>query len=136
MLIISTVLSTIVRESIWFLQLITGIRENLANTHLSLNQYMDMFDTHGFQCVTAMNLLTTKGANIYCSHLDPEAPLDEDWRIATNFFDIATDLEIKEMESAILAMKQNGTLETFVRENDHTQERGFVTIFACISKTI
>ena len=96
---------------------------------------MDMFDKHGFQCSTAMNLLTATGANIYLNYLNPEAPLDEDWRQASNMFGIATDLEIKEMESVIREMKQNGTLETFMKENDHTHERGFVTLFfACISR--
>ena len=133
MLIKSTVLSTTVRESIWFLQMQSKIKEKLAKTHLSVNQYIDMFDKHGFECVTAMNRLTASGANIYPIFLDPESILDEDWRQASSMFGIATDDEIEMMVSAIIEKKENGTLELFVKENDHTNKRGFVMLFACKS---
>ena len=102
MLIISTVLSTTVRESIWFLQMQSEIKEKLAKPHLSVNQYIDMFDKYGFQCITVMNLLTALGANIYPNYLDPESILDEDWRQASSMFGIATDAEIEKMVSAII----------------------------------
>lgn len=133
-LILSTVLSTTVRESIWYLQCQSEIKEKLAKTHLSVHQYMNMFDKHGFQCETAINLLTAAGANIYLNHSDPESILDEDWRQASSMFGIATDAETEEIISAIYDKKENGTLEEFVRENDHTNKRGFVTLFACMSK--
>lgn len=134
LLIISTVLSTTVRESIWFRRCQSEIKEKLAKTHLSVTQYMDMFDKHGFQCVTAINLITAAGENINLNYSDPESILDEDWRQASSMFGIATDAEIEEMISAIYDKKENGTLEQFVKENDHMNKRGFVTLFACMLK--
>ena len=133
MLIISTVLSTTVRESIWFLQLQAGIRDKLAKTHLSVNQYMDMFGRHGFRCVTAVNLLTATATNIYPNFLEPDSILDESWRQASNMFDVATNVEMDQMITAARDKKANGGLDAFVKENDHTSSRGFVTIFACTS---
>ena len=134
-LIISTVLSTTIRESLWFLQLQSDFREKLAKTHLSINQFMDIFDSHGFQCVTAINFLTSTEQLIYPNFLDPESILDADWRQAINIFDIATDAEINQMLSAIRYKKENGTLGPFVKENDHTANRGLVTMLACTSNT-
>ena len=134
-LIISTVLSTTLRESVWFLQLQSDFREKLSKTMLSTDQFMDIFNRHGFQCLTAMNLLTSTDTLIYPTFLDPDSILDGDWRHAINIFDIATDAEINQLISAILGKKENGTLDPFVKDNDHTNNRGLVTIFACISKT-
>ena len=39
------------------------------------------------------------------------------------YFDKATDQEINEMEKFLLDKKQKGTLEKFMIEHDHTQER-------------
>ena len=135
MLIISTALSSTIRESVWFLQLIPRVREIFANSHMCLNQYMDLFDEYGFHCVSAMNMLPLKGANAIDNYFDPQSLLDDGWRQSYNFFGMATEVEIKEMESAINEMKEKGTLERFVRDNDHTHKTGFSTIFACISKT-
>ena len=134
MLIISTVLAPNIRESVWYLQLLPRVKQILANSQMSFVQYMDIFDKYGYLCVAAINLLTTKEANICNNHFDPDNLLDEDWRQASNFFGMATDLEIQEMELAIIEMKHNGSLKTFVRDNDHTHERGFVTMFACVLK--
>ena len=82
-----------------------------------------------------MNLLTSTDTLIYPTFLDPDSILDGDWRQAINIFDIATDAEINQLISAILGKKENGTLDPFVKDNDHTNNRGLVTIFACISKT-
>ena len=119
MLIISTTLSTTLRDSVWFLQLQAEIREKLAKTYLSVDQYIDMLDKHGFRVVTAMNILNANGSNIYSNYLEPESlldeDLDEDRRQATCLFDIATDTEIREMVSAILDKQENGTLGLFVK---------------------
>ena len=48
-------------------------------------------------------------------------------------FDIGTDSEIEEMVSAIIDKKEAGTLDSFVKENDHTNKIGFVTFYACKS---
>lgn len=132
-LIISTTLSSTIRESIWFLQLQANIREKLIKTYPSVDQYIEFFHKHGFRCVTAMNLLNATGVDIYPNYLDPESILDEEWRQATSIFGIATDTEIKEMESVVLDKKKDGTMEVFVHANDHTHKRGLVTLFACIS---
>ena len=133
-LIISTALSSTIRESVWFLQLQAEIREKIAKTYLSVDQYIDFFDKHGFRCVTAMNLLNATGVHIYPNYLDPESILDKNWQKATSLFDIASGTEIKKMESTVLDKKKDGTLESFVKENDHSHKRGLVTLFACIPK--
>ena len=62
---------------------------------------MDIFDSHGFQCVTAINFLTPTEQLIYPNFLDPDNILDADWRQAINIFAIATDAEINQMLSDI-----------------------------------
>ena len=79
-----------------------------------------------------MNLLNPTGDSMYPHYLNPESLLDKDWRQATSLFEVATDTEIKEMESAIIDKQNDGTMELFVKENDHTHNRGLVTIFACL----
>ena len=108
--------------------------KKIAKTYLSVNQYIDFFDKHGFRCVTAMNLLNATGVHIYPNYLDPESILDKNWQKATSLFDIASGTMIKKMESAVLDKKKDGTLESFVKENDHSHKRVLVTLFACIPK--
>lgn len=115
----------------WFLQLQDGIREKLAKTFLSVEQWNHIFDKYRFCCVTAMNLLNGTGIDLLPNYLDPKSILDEDWRNARSIFDIATDTEIKQIESAVLDKKEDGTLESSVKENDHTHRRGLITLIAC-----
>ena len=112
------------------------VREIIANQLLSFDQYISFIDKYGYECVTALNLLTTKGQSFCSNHFDADNLLDKDWRQANNIFRIATDRQIQEMEAAIIEMKEKGTIEQFVKDNDYTQERGLVTMFACISKKI
>lgn len=134
-LLITTDLSSTVRESLWFLQAHACIREKIAQTYMPVQLYISLFQKHNFKCVSAVNLLTAAGENFYNNYFDPESPLSADWRRATSVFDIATDQEIKEMEGFLLDKKRKGTLEKFMIEHDHTQDRGHGTLFAYIAQS-
>lgn len=134
-LLIMTDLSSTVRESLWFLQAHVGIREKIAQTYMPVQQYISLFQMHNFKCVSAVNLLTATGDNFLNDYFDPEGPLKDEWRRATSVFDIATDEEIKEMEGFLLDKKRKGTLEKFMIEHNHTQDRGYGTLFAYIAQS-
>lgn len=134
LLILSNGLPSTLRESVWFLHLQSQIKEKLAKRQMSVDKIMDVFPNHGFRCVVGLNLLTIGGSNIYPRYLDQESPLSIEWRKATSMFEVASDQEIKVMEKTLLEMKQKGTLKQFIKENDHTSERGLICIFAFLSK--
>ena len=96
---------------------------------------MTLFHKHGFKCVSAINLLTASGENLCNNYFDPEGPLMAEWRQETGLFEIATDEEIRDMEDFLLNKKREGTLESFMRLHDHTQDRGHETLFACIAQS-
>ena len=102
---------------------------------MPVQQYISLFHKHNYKCVSAVNLLTAAGDNVYKNYFDPESPLTAEWRQATSLFDIATAEEIEELESFLLDKKQKGILDQFMNQCDHTKERGYGTLFACISQS-
>ena len=134
-LLIMTTLPSTIRESMWFLQAHTGIREKIAKACMPMELYAPLFHKHAFKCASALNVLTAADESFFNDYFDPEIPLNVEWRQAFGCFDMATDKEIKEMEGFLLDKKQKGTLEKFMQHNDHTQERGQGTLFTCIAET-
>ena len=65
--------------------------------------------------------------------LNPESPLDDQWRIATSMFQVAGRDKENEMINRVLDMKANGTLKQFATDHDRTSEIGKATLFLCIS---
>ena len=100
---------------------------------MPIKQYLDVFVKYGFQCVSAINILPTPTSPMVSDYWNPECPLNEEWRSATNFFEVPGHDNVKEMLSIANAMKERGTLKQFMIEHDHTLERGSYTLFVCIS---
>ena len=132
-LVVSTCLSSNLRENIWFIQLHPGIREKLANYYLSVDQYLSLFSKHGFQCVTALNMLNLPASMIFLEYWDSEGPLDGKWRSGTNLFETVSNKEIKEMEDIVKDLKRKGNLTKFINEHDHSKDKGVGTLFICVS---
>lgn len=134
LLVISTCLQSNVSENVWFVQLHAGIKEKQTKRYmyLSVDQYMTLFAKHGFKCVSALNLLHRPESTMFPGYWDPEGPMNNKWRTATNMFKIISDEELKEMEEFMIELKRKGTLDQFARDQDHTKERGLSTLFVCI----
>lgn len=115
------------------MQVHQGFAENITKIFLSAKEYLDLFAKYGFKCVSAMNLLNTANSTICPSYFDPEGPLREESRKASNLFEIAEEQHVKELETALRSMRDRGCLKQFVEDNDQTSEVGFLAVFACIS---
>ena len=122
---------SIINDAIWFSQIHPDITDKLSKINPSVKQYIALFSKHGFKCVSAMNLIPT--TSIFDDRLNPEGPLNEDWRIGTSMFQLAGPEKEKEMVQFVLDMKDKGTLEQFVSDHDRTTEIGEMTLFVCIS---
>ena len=123
----------IFREAIWFVQVHSDISEKLAKTYPSVKQYMALFNKHGFRCVSALNLLSTGAPHFNDIYLNPEGPLNEDWRTATSMFQIAGPEKEKEIMNRVLDMKEKDNLTQFMNAHDRTSDIGMMTLFVCIS---
>ena len=132
-LVITTVLRSTIKQTIWCTQIHPGITDVISKCHPSAKQYFDLFAKYGFHGVSAMNFLNTATSLMHTDYWNPEGPLNEEWRNAVNVCGVAGLAKEKEVIDIVLAMKENGTLEEFVVENDHTSERGMYTLFVCIS---
>lgn len=132
-LIITTILSSTIRDSVWYLQLQADMMDKISRSFMPVEDYRRLFDKHAFHCITSMNLLTDSGP-IHKARWDPNSPLSEEWRQATNFFGIASDREIEEMKLNLLDKKSDGSIDNFIADHDFTKERGLVTLFACVKK--
>ena len=130
-LFVSTILSSTISESVWYLQLQTDIRDKIARFYMSAENYRRLFDKHAFRCITAINILTEKGS-ANNSRWDSSSPLSEEWRKATSMFDIASEEEIDAMTSTLLEKKTNGTIDKFIADFDFTHERGLVTLYLSV----
>ena len=94
---------------------------------------MNLFAKHGFNCLSAMNLVPTATSFYNKYYLNPEGPLDEDWRNGVCIFQSAgTEVE-KELVQMVLDMKEKGTLTQFVIDHDRSSEIGIITLYSCIS---
>ena len=133
-LLVSTCLPMIIQEAFWFTQIHQGYRDKLASLTPDAKEYLAIFDRSGFQCVAAMNLLATDSPNFIQNYSDCEGPLKADWRNGTCMFECVGDKLLNEMETSLLEMKAKGTLNTFMKDNDRTADKGMLTVFACVSK--
>ena len=100
---------------------------------MSVTQYLALFAKHGLHCVSAMNFPATPSSPMTSDYWNPDGPLSEEWRIATNLFEVSGRDKVKEMEDIANGMKKKGTLKEFMIERDRTSERGQYTCFVCIS---
>ena len=116
------------RDAIWYMKLHEKLLDRHCKLFPTVKQFLRMFNKCGFECQTKLNFL---GADLWKNYLDPEGPLKKEWRLGDSLFGYATNEEIKEIEDYVRTMKENGTLEKFVEENDKTLEIGVLTLIVC-----
>ena len=131
-LFILCALSSTIKETSWILQLHSGYTERLARRFMSIEQYQTMFSICGFRFISALNLLNIQSQIFLPDYWDIEGPLKEGWRKATVLFDIATDKEINEIEDTVKELRNNGSLEEFVKLKDHSSERRIMTLLVAV----
>ena len=80
-----------------------------------------------------MNLLPIESSQFtFSDFLNPESPLNEEWRIGSSMLKVAGPEKEKELIEIVKDMKKAGTLDKFVSDHDHTSEMGGVTLFVCV----
>ena len=94
-----------------------------------MEQFLSMFDSCGFKCLTKVNLLGSEFLNDY---YDAEGPLKEYWRKGISMYGVASSEELRETESTLRDLKDKGKLEDFMMENDRTCDVGVFTLIVCV----
>ena len=128
-IIIATGLPSTVKESIWYTQIYPPIADKLAKTLPSTKDWLQMFEKCGFKCVSAMNFLLSDMVN----HFDAEGPLNDEWIIGIRAFADANIHEIGALKDMVRRLKDQGLLNQFVIDHDHTLEMGMTTMFVCVT---
>ena len=134
LLLVTSCLPTILKEAFWFTQINKEYNDKLCRSVLSMSEFLTILNRSKFQCVVAMNLLSTGSSTFFRNYLDYEGPLKEEWRKGTYMFEMVDSKLLAEIEKTCLNLKANGTLEQFMKKNDRTQSVGTASVFACISK--
>ncbi|XP_053377292.1 uncharacterized protein LOC123534262 [Mercenaria mercenaria] len=129
LIIISTVLATTLSRATWYSQL----NMELTNRHNasvlpSLEQFEQMFEDAGINCIQKLNIL---GSDIYKTYYNLDDILDESLRAPRAYWTFATKEEVAEVVQKVKALKAKGEYEKWVKEHDHTRTTGVVTIFFC-----
>ncbi|XP_053380875.1 ubiquinone/menaquinone biosynthesis C-methyltransferase UbiE-like isoform X2 [Mercenaria mercenaria] len=86
----------------------------------------DSFDAVLFN--TKMNIL---GSDIFKNYYNVDGLPEESWLKENEYLTFATESEAGELFRKVKELKENGELENWVKENDHTQTIGVLTIFVC-----
>ena len=126
---VTTILPTIWRDSFWYASLVPEFTNDLVKQLLTTEDIVGIFAKYGFRCVSAMNFLRHGTSAGLLNYLNPEGPLDPNWRIAS----VLLPGDVTAMENKVVNMKQNGTLEKYMLDNDHTSEFGFGSQFMFMS---
>ena len=113
------------RNYVWYDLLHEGLLDRHVKLFPSIEQYLSMFTKCGFKIRTKLNIL---GADLLKDYHDAEGPLRESWRKGDSVFGYASQEEIREIEDCVQKMKENGTLEEFVRTHDKALDVGFITL--------
>ena len=129
LLVILTV-SPSAKDVVWYTKLHHGLTDRYFKLFPTMEQFLSMFDDSGFDCHTKLNIL---GAEFFNDHYDAEGPLKEEWRKSVSLYGLASSEEIKEIESNVREMKENGMLEEFLRRNDKALDVGVFTLIVCAS---
>lgn len=127
-IVISTVLPSAFMNSIWFTQLNKTLSERWCKTLPSMDQFEKMFQAADIECVQKMNVL---GSELLKNYYYFEGPLDENWRKNYLYWSSATEEELTDVKEKIEDLKRKGELEKWVKEHDHTDTAGLLTIIFC-----
>ena len=126
LMVIVTALTS-AKEVVWY----TKPHQGDMKIAPSMTQFICMLNESGFKCFTKLNLL---GCETLKDFYDGEVSLREDWRKSLSLFDMASDEEIREIESYVQELKDRGKLKEFVKRNDETLDVGILRslfVFLC-----
>ena len=126
---VTTMLPTVLRDSIWYTSLVPDYTNILAKILPSTEQFGKIFASSGFRCVSAVNFLRHGSSAGLLDYLNPEGPLDPKWRIPS--FLLPDDTTT--MEEQVVNMKQKGSLRKYMMDRDQTSEMGFGSQFMFMS---
>ena len=118
------------KDYAWYGKLHEGLFERHVKLFPTIRQYFSIFTRCGFEMRTKLNIL---GADIINEYYDPEGPLRESWRKGDSIFGYASEDEIRDIEKFVRNMKEDGTLEEFMRRHDKALDVGFITLILCVA---
>ena len=118
------------RNYAWYAMLHAGLLDRHVKLFPSIEQYLSIFTKCGFEIRTKLNIL---GAELFKDYHDAEGPLRESWRKGDSVFGYALQEEIREIKESVQKMKENGTLEEFVRTHDKALDVGLVTLILSVA---
>ena len=129
LLAVVSILSYGAKESVWWLRLLPQLTKRALTKFPTIEEWERIFSRSQFRCVSKLAIL---GPEVFGDfYLDAEGPLKKEWRNANSYFALATDNEINEVEEKINTMKNDGTLEQWIKANDKTNEMGTVCVLIC-----
>ena len=129
-MVLLTGLPTVI-HSVWYAKLQEGLHNRHAKLYPTIMQYIGIFARCGFEMRTKLNIL---GAEILKDYYDAEGPLKESWRKGDSIFQFASEDEIRNIEVSVRRMKENGTLEEYMRKHDKAMEVGLITLILCVAQ--
>ncbi|XP_053380874.1 malonyl-[acyl-carrier protein] O-methyltransferase-like isoform X1 [Mercenaria mercenaria] len=128
-IIVSTALPSAILNAVWFTKINTKLTKRfIENAVPSLDQFEKMFIASGIECFQKMNIL---GSDIFKNYYNVDGLPEESWLKENEYLTFATESEAGELFRKVKELKENGELENWVKENDHTQTIGVLTIFVC-----
>lgn len=130
LIIISSVLPAIIKYAIWYSQIHEGLTERFIKIMPSAEQFEVMFQSADLKCVQKTNVL---GHQILSDYYNAEGPLDETWRKPSSYWTYATEDEMDFIKKFVKNMKDKGELDKWVKEHDHVNTSGFLTVYMCKS---
>ncbi|XP_045192975.2 uncharacterized methyltransferase YodH-like [Mercenaria mercenaria] len=129
LIVVSTILSSTFSSVTWFSQLNMELTNRFNATILpSVEQFEKMFEDAGIKCIQKLNIL---GSDLYKSYYNLNGSLDESWRKPSAYWSFATTEEVATAVQKVEMLKANGEYEKWVKEHDHTNSSGVLTIFIC-----
>lgn len=130
-MVIITILPETMSRHVWYSQLNMKVTERFKKCFPSVDKFEEIITSSKFKCVTKLNLL---GANFLTRYYDFEKICKETWRYWECCWSYASEEEIKEAEKHLIALKESGELEQWVKEHDHVKTSGMLTLL--VSKAI
>ena len=118
------------KDCVWYGKLHEGLFDRHVKLFPTIRQYFSILTKCGFEMRTKLNIL---GADLIKEYFDAEGPLRESWRKGDSVFGYASEDEIKDIEKFVRKMKENGTLEMFMRRHDKALDVGLITLSLCVA---
>ena len=114
----------------WYRELFPDAFERLRERLIPITTLVQLLDAERF--VHHGNVVPVDAVFQGAAYFDPVGPLELSWRSGDSVFALATDSELEQGCSRIRAMKHDGTLSRFVKEQDSRRQGiGQVTFVHC-----